>query len=342
MSKITSKEIAKEAGVSVSTVSIVLNNKPGVGDKTREKVLRILANHGISLKQSNLAPSRGVVNFCKIVKHGQIINDRHNVFISEYIDGVVEEATARELAVEVSTYQGLPLPEIVADLNQKMGLLGCVLLSTEFDEKDLVLFRSLEIPYVFLDAVFPYESGAFVTMDNSGMVHSALVHLKEKGHRRVGMFSSDCGSNFIARERAFRESTRLLGLDTEERCIVRVQSTLAASTRDVGAFLQQCNKEDLPTAFLAVNDIVAIGAIRALQDANILVPDEVSVIGFDDLPMSALLLPPLTTLTVPKLSIGRLAVRVLLNGWEKGEKIKTQKNYLGGTLITRESVRTIG
>ena len=124
MSKITSKEIAKEAGVSVSTVSIVLNNKPGVGDKTREKVLRILANHGISLKQSNLAPSRGVVNFCKIVKHGQIINDRHNVFISEYIDGVVEEATARELAVEVSTYQGLPLPEIVADLT-KDGLLGC-------------------------------------------------------------------------------------------------------------------------------------------------------------------------------------------------------------------------
>jgi LacI family transcriptional regulator len=340
LAKITSKEIAKEAGVSVSTVSIVLNNKPGVGAKTRERVLKILANHGISLKHSNLAPSRGVVNFCKIVKHGQIINDRHNVFISEYIDGVVEEATAREMAVEVSTYQGLPLTEVIADLSQKTGLTGCVLLATEFDEKDLALFGSLQVPYVFLDAVFPYASGAFVTMDNSGMVHAALAHLKEQGHRRVGMFAADCGSNFEARERAFRESVRLLGLQTEERFIVRVQSTLATSTKDVKDFLKQQQKEDLPTAFLACNDIVAIGAIRALQDGDIQVPGDVSVIGFDDLPMSSLLHPPLTTLTVPKLSIGRLAVRVLLNGWQKGEKITTQKNYLGGTLISRESVLT--
>ncbi|MCK9548324.1 MAG: substrate-binding domain-containing protein, partial [Sphaerochaeta sp.] len=79
---------------------------------------------------------------------------------------------------------------------------------------------------------------------------------------------------------------------------------------------------------------------RALQDGDIQVPGDVSVIGFDDLPMSSLLHPPLTTLTVPKLSIGRLAVRVLLNGWQKGEKITTQKNYLGGTLISRESVLT--
>lgn len=341
MGKITSKEIARLAGVSVSTVSIVLNNKSGVGDETRKRVLDILASHGIFPKSSGYASSRGVIRFCKIVKHGHIINDRHNVFISEYIDGVIDEAKSIDLSVEVATYQDVPIAEVVQDLAKSPSITGCILLCTELSEDELALFSSLPMPHVFLDAIYPYANGSFVTMDNAGMVFEAIRYLQTCGHTNIGMFTSTGCSNFSARERAFVDSLRQLGLPCDNRFIIPVQSTHQGSYEDTKTFLTQNNNDLFPTAFFACNDIVAIGAIRALQERGYNVPERVSVIGFDDLPISSLLSPALTTLSVPKLALGRLAVRVLLDEWKPISLVASQKSILGGMLIHRASVKMV-
>lgn len=338
MGKITSKEIARLAGVSVSTVSIVLNNKAGVGEETRKRVLDILASYGIFPKSSGYMPSRGVIRFCKIVKHGHIINDRHNVFISEYIDGVIDEAKSVDLSVEVATYQNVPISEVVQDLAKSPNIAGCILLSTELSEEDLSQFASLPIQHVFLDAIYPYAKGSFVTMDNAGMVYEAIRYLHECGHKRIGMFTSSGCSNFHAREEAFLDSLKKLALPRDDRYIIPVQSTHQGSYEDTKAFLIRNTSEILPTAFFACNDIVAIGAIRALQECGYDVPSRISVIGFDDLPISCLLSPALTTLSVPKLELGSLAVRVLLDDKTSIGVIASRKSVLGGTLIHRSSV----
>ncbi|MDC7125650.1 MAG: LacI family DNA-binding transcriptional regulator, partial [Spirochaetales bacterium] len=169
MGKITSKEIAKLAGVSTSAVSIVLNNKPGVSDETREHVLNILAKNGITPKGLN--KSTGVIRFCKIVKHGEIINDKHNVFLSDYIDGIVEEAKSNECVVEFASYNTSDIVSIIPQLQQASNLIGLVILSTELSFEDVKILSNLDIPKVFLDAIYEFLPASFITMDNQGMVY---------------------------------------------------------------------------------------------------------------------------------------------------------------------------
>ena len=342
MEKITSKEIARLAGVSVSTVSIVLNNKPGVGPETRQHVMQILTSHGIFPKTNPTGGSaRGVLRFCKIVKHGHIINDRHNVFISEYIDGVVEEAKKYDFSVEVSTYHDVSIESVVLDLVRDTDLMGCILLSTELSEDDIALFSTLSVPHVFLDALYQYSQGSFVTMDNQAMVFLALKYLKECGHTRIGMLNSFGCSNFSCRRVAFEDSIKLLGLDFEEDQVYSVQSTHLDSYEDMKRLLSGKKLSQLPTAFFACNDIVAFGAVRALQALGFEVPHDISVLGFDDLPHSSLISPALTTMSVPKGAIGRLAVRVLMDKDRVNSRVHSQKYVLGGELVVRSSVQRL-
>ncbi len=339
MSKITSREVAHIAGVSVSTVSLVLNNRPGVGEETRARILSILNSHGIFPKADSSMSGREVVRFCKIVRHGQILNDRHSMFISEYIDGVVEEAQKSGFPVEVTTYEGMEIPEIIREISS--GNIGSILLCTELSEHEVALFDTLKTPHVFLDAIYQAAKGSFVTMDNQRMVFEAVEYLKSAGHRRIGMFTSSCCSNFSEREKAFRFSLDRLGLKEEKRNLIPVHSTHQGSYEDIGTMIANASKKNLPTAFFACNDVVASGAIRAFQESGINVPEDISIIGFDDLPISSLLTPSLTTISVPKRELGKVAVRVLLNEWNTDSHIPSQKNLLSGKLVIRSSVSTL-
>ena len=135
--KMTSKEIARLAGVSVSTVSIILNGKPGVSVETRTRVMDILEQNGISHNKRNpVALKGGVIRFCKVVKHGQIVNDRHNVFISDYVDGIIEEAKLHGLSVEIEIFNGTPMRAIAENISASHNLTGCIILATEFSQED--------------------------------------------------------------------------------------------------------------------------------------------------------------------------------------------------------------
>ncbi len=340
MGKITSRDIAKLAGVSVSTVSIVMNRKKGVSDETRQRVLNILAEHGIFPHGNTQDGSGGIIRFCKIAKHGNIINNRHTVFIADYIDGIVEAAKRFNYTVEFATFNMAPIPEIVDNLRSSHGLAGAIILATELSEEDILKFSSLPMPIVFLDAMFQYLPGAFVTMDNYGMVYDVLRYLQSQGHRRIGMLAAEGGSNFQCRRLAFVQGMKELGLELDENLIFILNSTHSGSYEDMKAVLDRRGFEP-PVAFFACNDMVAIGAIRALREYRLRVPEDVSIVGFDDLPASSLVSPALTSMSVPKREIGMQGVRMLVDRIAGQCQLRSERCVLGGNLVIRSSVQQV-
>jgi LacI family transcriptional regulator len=336
--KLTSKEIARLAGVSVSTVSIVLNGKPGVSEETRSQILAILNKNGILRSGKRRLPNNGVFRLYRIAKHGHIINDRHNVFIADYTDGIIEEADLYNYTVEVSTHNGPNITDLCDAIRSSNGISGCVILSTELSPEDFGEFSTLNVPVVFLDAYYEHIAGDFVTMDNANMTYSAVKHLQEAGHTKIGMLYAVGASNFDIRYKSFRRVISDLKLPLREEWLIKVKSTHEGSYNDVLKALD--TKSELPTAYFACNDIIAIGGIRALQEKGFKVPDDISIIGFDDLPASSLIDPPLSTMWVPKHEIGRLSVRMLFSRIGNRE-YNYQKCLLGGELINRKTIKEL-
>ncbi|MDR2588308.1 MAG: LacI family transcriptional regulator [Spirochaetales bacterium] len=336
----TSREIARLAGVSVSTVSIVLNGKPGVSEETRTRVMDILEQNGFSLNMRNpVALQGGVIRFCKIAKHGQIVNDRHNAFISDYTDGIIEEAKLHGLSVEVATFNGSSLLSVSELIRVSHGLTGCIILATELSQGDIDIFDGIGIPFVFLDAMYEFSPHDFVTMDNMKMTFDMVRHLYELGHRKIGMLYNEGGSNFGQRKTAFIRALASLGLSFREDWMLRIGSTHETAQSDMYRQIQ--GKKDLPTAFFASNDMIAAGAIAALQSLHYKVPEDISVGGFDDIPVASFIDPPLTTISVPKFDIGRLAVSVLLDKIKKRGVYLSQKSVLAGKLLVRKSTSPV-
>ncbi|GHV75903.1 HTH-type transcriptional repressor PurR [Spirochaetia bacterium] len=334
--KITSKEIARLSGVSVSTVSIVLNGKPGVSDETRSRIVAILKKNGIPLPGKRHLPDNGVFRLYRIAKHGHVINERHNVFISDYTDGIIEEAKLYNYTVEVSTHNGPNIRGLCDTIRSSNGISGCIILSTELSPEDFGEFSNLHVPVVFLDAYYEHIAGDFVTMDNANMTYNAVKHLQEAGHTKIGMLYAEGAGNFDIRYESFRRVISDLKLPLREKWLIKAGSTHEGSYNDVLKALD--SKGELPTAYFACNDIIAIGGIRALQEKGFKVPDDISIIGFDDLPASSLVDPPLSTMWVPKHEIGRLSVRMLFNRIEN-RTYKYQKCLLGGELINRKTIK---
>ena len=336
--KMTSREIARLVGVSVSTVSIVLNGKPGVSEETRSKVMDLLAQNGFShSKRDPSALKGGVIRFCKIAKHGQIVNDRHNAFISDYIEGIVEEAKLHELNVEVTTFDDTSLRSVCENLRTSRNLTGCIILATELSHEDIAVFDSTDVPLVFLDAMFEFSPHDFITMDNMKMTFDMIHHFWKLGHTKIGMLYAEGCSNFDQRKIAFSRALSDLNLPFHEEWMFCIGSTHETAQSDMFSRIQDQKKKGLPTAFFAANDMVAVGAIAALQSLDYKIPGDISIGGFDDIPVASFIEPQLTTISVPKFDIGRLSVSVLLNKIEKSGAYTGHKSVLSGALVIRQS-----
>ncbi|MDR0486346.1 MAG: substrate-binding domain-containing protein [Elusimicrobiota bacterium] len=273
--------------------------------------------------------------FCKIAKHGQIVNDRHNAFISDYLDGIIEEASANGFDVQVAAFSSIPLQSVYDEINAYQNIAGCIILSTEFSESDIKLFGNLKKPFVFLDSVFDFEQYDFATMDNENMTFQMIKYFKDCGHTEIGMFYCEHASNFLRRKKSFIKALEFLGIEFKQEWMFEVGSTLETSRQSILERVKLCKK--LPTAFFAINDIVAIGAIEALQSIGIDIPLDISIGGFDDIPASSLINPSLTTISVPKFDIGRVSVSALFRQINDRKMYKSQKIILSGEIIIRQS-----
>jgi LacI family transcriptional regulator len=328
--------IAKKAGVSTATVSLALNNRRGVSRRTREKILGIAKEIGYK-KRPSRATVRGTVQLLKIVRHGHTLNQDHNIFIADYIDGITHKAKDVQLRVEITTASaGTGLSDLTLQMDQQ-DVAGFLILGTELSPEDIRTFATVQRPIVFLDTCHDFLPFDFVDMNNMDSVFLAVSRLVRAGHQTIGMVTSPVNVvNFRVREEGFRKSLTYLDRKVEERFIFRVDSTYQGAYEDFAAAL--ASGQQLPEALFCCNDIVCLGVARALREAGCRIPEDISLIGFDNLPASAQSDPPLTTIKVSNQAIGSSAVLLLKERIENPEK-PCSKVLINGELVERQSVR---
>jgi LacI family transcriptional regulator len=340
-------DIAKAADVSPSAVSLALNNKSGVSGEVRDRILGIARTMGYRsvIRQEGRGAAAGI-KLLKIAKHGHIVNERHNAFITEYLEGIEQGAKRRNYKLEVSFFNRTPVEEIVeaelnAGINKKAG--GLIVLGTELSAHELSFFTTLSQPAVFIDTYFPLAVFDCIDMDNGDGVFRSVEYLYRMGHRNIGLIKSSYETrNFREREEGFREAMEYFSLPVQEDFITAVDPAYEQAASDTARFLERPrSKGSFPSAFFCMNDIIAYGCMRALREEGFAIPGDVSVIGFDDLPSSSVTDPPLTSIRVAAHQIGERALEKLSERIEGAAGGQPEKILVSGTLMIRGSVKKI-
>lgn len=333
------KDIARLAGVSPTSVSLALNMKPGVSDETRARVMRTASEVGYQPRKPQQRATADSICFLHIARHGHAVNRDHDVFIADYISGLSEGATKGGFSLEVLTFTSVPVDSIIRSALEHHAA-GIVVLGTELSEEDLQAFSVVQTPLVFIDtyySILPYD---FVDMNNEDAVNAIVRHLAERGHQEIGIVRGSLETrNLRLREEGFRQGLSRNHLRFDRRLQFSVDCTFHGAFRDMAAHLRAGAR--LPSALFCANDIVACGCLKAFDEAGIRVPDDVSIIGFDDLPLAAVSNPPLSTIKVSKSYMGRLAVQLLTNRINARLKAPPVKVLVGGSLVERQSVRDL-
>ena len=335
-------DIARAANISSSAVSLVLNNKGGISAGVRQKVIAIAEQMGYKpVPNGKYSPVNEniTVKLLRIANHWRIADEGYNAFITEYMEGIESGVQAGRLKLEVSFFYRVPVEEIIAS-QKGMTADGLIVLGTELSAHELSFFTQLKQPIVFIDTYFPLSVFDCIDMDNADGVFRAIQYLYNNGHRNIGLIKSSYDTrNFRMREYGFREAMEYFSLPVQEKFVIDADPTFDGATNDLIKRLDKCGS--LPSAFFCMNDIMAYGCIKALRNQGLRVPEDVSIIGFDDLPSSSLSEPPLTTIHVSTRRIGlraleKLAERIINHSEEAPENI-----LISGWLVARSSVRPL-
>ncbi|MDR0707269.1 MAG: LacI family DNA-binding transcriptional regulator [Treponema sp.] len=341
-------DIAKAADVSPSAVSLVLNNKAGVSREVRKRILAIAKSMGY--RSVSRQEGKGAsIKLLKIAKHGHIVNERHNAFITEYLEGIERGAKRHNYKLEVSFFNRTPVEEIVkAELDGGEGKRadGLIVLGTELSAHEMSFFTALSRPTVFIDTYFPLAAFDCIDMDNEDGVFRSIECLYRMGHRSIGLVKSSYETrNFREREKGFHEVMEYFSLPVQENFIIAVDPAYEQAAADMSRFLANANVRargaSFPSAFFCMNDIIAYGCMKALREEGLAIPGDVSVIGFDDLPSSSVTEPPLSSVRVSTHQIGERALEKLserIDGMTDGQP---EKILVSGKLMIRGSVKKI-
>lgn len=334
MTRMGVREIGRRTGYSPATVSNALNRKPGVSEKAVAAILACAEEIGYQ------HPGRiEGLRFLIARKSGRILDE--GTFHPGVIDGA--ERQAKQM--------GFPLSFSTLELSDKEGArsqteamcrdaaTGIILLGTEMDEDDYDLFAESDAPIVVCDGWSDRYFFESVVTSNENSAYRAVTYLLEHGHRKIGYI---CGEtvirNFPLRERGYVRALREYGLIASPAFRVTVGTTVSSSYASMRAWLE--HHPQLPTAFFAENDIMALGCMRALSEYGVEIPNEVSMFGFDDLNFASIANPPLTTMRVPNRAMGELAVKALIESVRQPTDY-SRVTHLSTTLVERQSVRTI-
>ncbi len=304
---VTAKDIAKEVGVSPATVSMVFHGKTGVSEETRAKVLAAAQKLGYDRTYGTSFHRAKVIQFILYKRHGKVV--ANTPFFEQLTKGVADEARLRGYQMAISYFYKTEDPEEQLRSIRSIKCAGIILLATEMHTADMAVFESLDVPLIILDNFFPGMRRDAVVIDNRYGAWNAVRYLVHCGHTRLGYLHSNVDiRNFRERCDGYLSAVRSIQEpdNSSAQRIIRVGTTLEAAAADMAAYL--ATDPLLPTAFFADNDIIAVGCCRALLNAGYRIPQNVSIVGFDDTAICQFIEPQLTTMSVPKERLGALAV----------------------------------
>ncbi|MFG1944047.1 LacI family DNA-binding transcriptional regulator [Nonomuraea sp. NPDC048826] len=326
------RHVAKEAGVSPTTVSNVLNNPELVAEETRRRVHEAMERVGY-LPNDAARRLRGVPS--PLV--GAVTLDIAGPFFTEVCRGVEDRLLQDGCMLMTCSTDLQPGREqhYLQEL-EKQGVRGVLITPVEADLEPLVTLAGRGVPVVLLDHRAADGRLCSVSIDNQWGGEQVAAHLIGLGHRRIALLSASIDvQQTTERHAGVRTAFRKAGLDPGRGVLdVRVPSpditlTAAAALEDV------LSAADPPTAILCLNDAAALGVIGGLRERGIAVPGEMSVVGYDDVAFAAQLAPALTTVWQPKRELGRVAAELLLDEARPGHR--HQRLVYRPRLVVRES-----
>ncbi len=333
---ITAKQIAKQLGVSEATISMALHNKPGVSTQRRKEILETAKNLGYDF--SKIDGNKSVSDnksICVLYYNKRGIFD--NPFFLQLQSGIISTFRNTNYQVTVSYI------EASEDIDQQLELLlshgcdGLILFATEMTPSDYRPFANLKIPIVLLDSYIYSENTDCVMINNMDGAYHATSYLIAKRHKQPGYLKSKVRFvNFEEREFGFMKAILDNGYSVNRTTIHAVSAeSILSAYEDVKELLNE--GDDIADCYFADNDIIAAGAMRAFQEAGYRIPEDIGIIGFDNISSSLYETPPLTTVNVPKEYMGKIAADrmiTLLNDRD-AQSIKITINT---QLIKRKSV----
>ena len=335
MRKVTIKDIAREAGVSAQTVSRAINDKAEVSPQTKSRILDIARQMGY-LPNS---VARSLVSQ-RTYNIGLVVPDIANPFFSEVARGI--EDAAQEVGYNVflcNTAENLTreLNAIYSLEAQRVD--GIILCSSRLSEEELEDLAGRYQPMVLVNRRLTGKPAGLVLIEDAGGAEQAIAHLTALGHRNIGLLAGPPNSHSgRERTRGYRQSMEAAGLAVyahwQMHCAPQAEGGRVATLK----LLAQAPEL---TALLTYNDLTAIGAMRACQELGIAVPDEFSIVGFDDIPLAALISPALTTVRIPKYQLGHQAMMLLLTLMEKGTIAQPEATFLATELIVRGTTAAV-
>ncbi|MTT31769.1 LacI family DNA-binding transcriptional regulator [Terrilactibacillus sp. BCM23-1] len=332
--KITIKDIARMAGVSIATVSRVINNSKPVNEDVRMRVLK-------AMEQTNFLPNAMARNLAKNKSYllGVMIPDVKNTVLDDLIHGINHVSELYGYNTMLSLTSGMLENELhYFNKFREIQADGIILASDYLKENLITNIKQTNIPCILVgrdrsDAI------PSVHIDNITAAYEAVTYLIQQGHRKIGMLrlrNEDIASGYHRYQgyaQALTEAGITINGDWVIECGVSVEDGMMAMRKI-------CETTDIPTAIFCATDRIAIGAINYLYERGLSVPDDISIYGFDGIDMASIIRPKLSTVKYSATEIGMTAARNLIK-LIKGETITPRHWVIPHYLKNRESVRLL-
>lgn len=337
MSRPTIGDVAEKAGFSKATVSAVLNDAGTVKDSTRRKVNQ-------AIDELNYRPRAAAQNGFQADLNksiGLIIKESDNPYFADVIAGARERGNEKGYTILSASSEGnYDSEQKIVDVFKNKDVDGLVIIPVLKSGADLSYLFDLKrrnFPFVLLEEVQGAQA-SLVDIDNEKASKMAAEHLLDEGHERIVHFAGpEYSMHSTERVRGIRQAFSESPLVFSDDLIVQAGARLRDGYQTGIEYFGETPSEERPTGVTCYNDLVAVGLMRALQELEIDVPEEVAVIGCDDIKLARYISTPLTSIHIPKFDMGYRAVDILIDQIESDQATTPKKVHLDAELVQRES-----
>ncbi len=330
--KVTIKDVAKHAGVTAAVVSRVFNNDETLNIKEETRAAVFEAIKTLDYRPNSIARSLRTSTSNAV---GVLVPDIMNPFFTEIIKGIQIASKLSDFSIVLCDTSDNPEDEKRYIDVLRSQLVDGIILGSSYVEDDVIdTLTHSDMKYVMLNRASSNSPAPYVKTNDTKGLMLAVQHLVELGHKKIAHLTGPLyADTALRRLEGYRKALKQYGIEYNSKYIVETKFDEESGYEACKELLKL---DERPTAICAANDLVAIGAMRAISEAGLRVPDDISIVGYNDIWVASRLAPPLTTIHTPLLEMGQLSFQMLMDCINEKDDVQ-EKIVLEPFLVIRES-----